>query len=62
MTAQDTTPVEIRDNAYGTIPGFWWGWPDEARLAEFAGKDDQIKRAEKPLEDDPAYATLYFVA
>ena len=71
MTTQDTaTTVEIRDNAYetrespsfGGIPVFGWDWPDEDRLADFAGKDDGVKQAEQLPEDDPAYATLYFVS
>ena len=65
MRTQDTTTtVEIRDNAY---------WADETRLADFAEQDvrveqaaqaekDEAERANSPLEDDPQYAALYFVA
>ena len=67
MNTQDTTAtVEIHDNTCGAIPVSWWDWPDEARLADFAGQDvragtdDPVKRADKPLEDDAAYASLYF--
>ena len=51
-----------------TIPVFCWDWPDEARLADFAGqnaraeKDDRMEQADRSIENDPAYATLYFVA
>ena len=45
-----------------TTPVFGWEWPDEARLADFAGKNDRVEQAEQPPEDDPEYATLYFVA
>ncbi len=62
MTAKGTTTVEIRDNAYGTTPVFWWGWADEALLADFAEKDDRAEQADRPVKDDSAYATLYFVS
>jgi len=68
VTTQHTTAVEIRDNAYETIPGFWWDWPDEARLADFAEKDarveqdDRMEQADQPVKDDSAYAALYFVS
>ncbi len=63
-----TTPAEIRDNAYGTTPVFWWGWPDEVLLAEFVGqdaraeKDDRVELADQPIEESPEYAVLYFVS
>ena len=54
MTTQDAAiTVEIRDNAY---------WPDEARLADFARKDDRVEPADRSLENNPEYATLYFVS
>jgi hypothetical protein len=59
MTTQDTTTVEIRDNAY---------WPDEAVLIDFAEqdaraeKDDRVEQADQPVKDDSAYAALYFVS
>jgi hypothetical protein len=59
MKMQDTT-VEIRDNAYETIPACGWGWPDEARLAAFAEKDDRVEQAAAPVEVNAEYATLYF--
>ncbi len=63
MTTEiETTPIEVRDNAYGTIPVFWWDWPEEALLADFAQKDDRVEQAEQPLENNPAYATMYFVS
>ena len=71
MTMQGTaTTVEVRDNAYGTIPifsrclrdGAWWDWPDEAQLADFAEKDDRVEQFAEPLENNPEYAALYFVA
>jgi hypothetical protein len=61
MKMQDTT-VEIRDNAYETIPACGWGWPDEARLTDFAEKDYRMKQADRTIENDPEYATLYFVS
>ena len=71
MTTRDpATTIEIRDNAcetrespsFGGIPIAWWDWPDEALLADFAEKDNGVEQAEQPPEDDPEYATLYFVA
>ncbi len=63
MTTKDiSTTVEIRDNAYETTPVFWWGWPDETLLADFARKDDRVEQAEQPLDDNPEYATMYFVS
>ncbi len=54
MTTEiETTQIEVRDNAY---------WPDEAQLADLAQKDDRVDQAEQPLENDPAYATMYFVS
>ena len=54
MTTQDTTTtVEIRDNAY---------WPEEVQLADFAEMDDRPEQFAEPLENNPEYATLYFVA
>ncbi len=54
MTTKDiNTTVEIRDNAY---------WPDEALLADFAQKDDRVEQAEQPRENNPEYATMYFVS
>ncbi len=54
MTKQDAvTTVEIRDNAY---------WPDEAQLADFAKKDDRVEQADRSFENNPEYATLYFVS
>ncbi len=63
MTMQDTaTTVEIRDNAHETAPVFGWGWPDEAQLTDFAGKANRVEQADRPVNDDSAYATLYFVS
>ena len=68
MTRENTTIVEIRDNAYETTPVIGWGWPDEAQLADFVAQDpqaekkDQMKLAERSLKNDSAYATLYFVS
>ena len=60
MKKQDAaTTVEIRDNAY---------WPDEAQLADSveqdarAKKDDRVEQADRSLENNPEYATLYFVS
>jgi len=53
MTTQDTTTVEIRDNAY---------WPAEVLLADFAEMADRAEQAAEPLEDSPEYAALYFVS
>jgi hypothetical protein len=61
MTTQDAvTTVEIRDTAYETTPIFGWGWPDEARLTDFAEMADRMEQAAGPLEVSPEYATLYF--
>ncbi len=62
MTTQDTTTVEIRDNACETTPVFGWGWPDEAQLTDFAEKANRLEQADRPVKDDSAYATLYFVS
>jgi hypothetical protein len=63
MTTQNTTThTETRNNAYETIPVFWWDWPDEAQLADFAKTDDRVKQADRPFEEDPEYAALYFVS
>jgi len=72
----DTTTVQIRDNAYetrespslGGIPDLGWGWPDEAQLADFVAQDtraemdDRVEQADRPLENNPEYAMLYFVS
>ena len=52
-TENSATTIEIRDNAY---------WPDEALLADFAKKDDRVKQIDQSLENNPDYATLYFVS
>ncbi len=69
MTTQNTTTtVEIRDNAFGTTPVFWWGWPDEASLAAFAEQDvrteqpDRADKTDRTLENNTEYAALYFVS
>ena len=68
MTAQDTTTVENRDNAYETIPVVGWAWPDEVVLADFAKQDvraeknDRLRQTDQPIKDDSAYAALYFVS
>ena len=63
MTTPNTTPtVEIRDNANETTPAFGWEWPDEARLADFAEKDDRVEQIDQAVKDDSAYAALYFVS
>ena len=63
MTTEiETTPIEIRDNAYETTPVFWWGWPDESLLADFAGMDVREEQTDRPLENNPEYAELYFVS
>jgi hypothetical protein len=68
MTTQDTTTVEIRDNAYETIPFLGWDWPDEVLLADFAEQDaraeknDRVEQTEQPIEDSSEYAILYFVS
>ena len=68
ITKIETTQIEIRDNAYETIPVFWWGWPDEALLADFAEQDvraeedDRVEQAEQSIEDGTEYAVLYFVS
>ncbi len=60
MTTEiETTPIEIRDNAY---------WPDEALLADFAEQntraehDDRREWPDQPVEDNYEYAVLYFVS
>ena len=54
MTTEiETTPIEIRDNAY---------WPDESLLADFAGMDVREEQTDRPLENNPEYAELYFVS
>ena len=62
MTTQDTTTVEIRDNAYETIPCFGWDWPDEVLLADFVEKNDRVEQTEQPIDDSSEYAILYFVS
>jgi hypothetical protein len=61
VKTQDTT-IEVRNNAYETTPVFWWGWPNEALLADFAEKDDRVEQPDKPIEDCSEYAVLYFVS
>ncbi len=61
-TKIETKQIEIRDNAYETTPVFWWGWPDETMLADFAAEDDRVEQAEQPVEDGAEYAVLYFVS
>jgi hypothetical protein len=51
MTTQNTTTVEIRDNAY---------WPDEAQLAEYAELGDRMEQTDRPVENDFEYAALFF--
>ncbi len=58
----EITPVKIRDNAYETTPVFWWGWPEEALLADFAEKNEWVEQADQPIEDSAEYAVLYFVS
>jgi hypothetical protein len=62
MTTQNTTTVEICDNAHGATPGCGWGWPDEARLSDFVELNDRAEQIEQPVKDDSAYAVLYFVS
>ncbi len=62
MTTQDTTTVEIRDNACETTPVFGWGWPDEAQLTDFAEKGERMERPHRPIENDSEYVNLYFVS
>ncbi len=63
MKTQDTaTTVEIRDTADETIPVFWWDWPDEAQLTDFAEKNDRMEQIGQAVKDDAAYAALYFVS
>ena len=62
MTTQNTTTVDSRDNAYGTTLVFGWNWPDEAQLAAFAEQDDRAEQADRTIENDSEYATLYFVS
>ncbi len=63
MTTQDTaTTVEIRENAYGTTPVFWWGWPDEALLGDFSEKANRVEQPHRPIENDSEYVNLYFVS
>ena len=63
MTTPDAAAtVEIRDNAYETIPVFWWDWPDEAQLADSAEKHDRMEQIDQAVKDDAAYAALYFVS
>ena len=65
---QNTTTIDNRDNAYGTIPGFGWGWPDEARLAacavqaDRAEQNDRVEQTDRMLENNAEYAALYFVS
>ena len=55
----ETVQTEIRDNAY---------WPGEALLTDFAEqdtraeKDDRMEQADRTIENNPEYATLYFVS
>lgn len=64
MTTENTTTTtaEIRDNASGTTSISWWGWPDEAQLADFAEQTDRVEQADWTIENSPEYATLYFVS
>jgi hypothetical protein len=63
MTTEiEATQIEGRNNAYETTPVFWWGWPNEALLADFAEKDDRVEQPDKPIEDCSEYAVLYFVS
>jgi hypothetical protein len=63
-----TTSSELRDNAYETIPGFGWDWPDEARLTAFAEQvdrteqNDRVEQTDRTLENNAEYAALYFVS
>jgi hypothetical protein len=67
-TQNTTTTVEIRDDVYGTIPGFWWDWPDETKLADCAEqnvraeRDDRVEQTDRTLENNAEYAALYFVS
>ena len=69
MTTQNTiATVDSHDNAHKATPVFAWGWPDEARLAAFAGMgaqaegDDWKEQVDRMFEDNPEYATLHFVS
>ena len=50
MTTENTTTVDSRENAYGTTPISWWGWPDEARLADFAGQDVRAEKDDRVVD------------
>ncbi len=45
--------VEVRDNAY---------WPEEALLADFVEKDDQVAQTDQSIEGTAEYTVLYFVS
>lgn len=62
MTTPNTITVEIRDNAHEMTPVIGWGWPDEALLADTTEMANRMKQAQRPNEDDPEYANLYFVS
>jgi hypothetical protein len=54
VTAETTTTaIERHDNAY---------WPDEALLADFVEKDDQVEQVDRLIENNSEYAALYFVS
>ena len=54
MTTEiETTQTEIRDNV---------DWLAEALPADTTEMADRVEQARRPIEDDSAYATLYFVA
>lgn len=63
MTTEiETTQIKVRDNAYETTPVSWWGWPDEALLADTTEMADRVEQADQTVKDDAAYAALYFVS
>jgi hypothetical protein len=54
VTAETTTTaIERHDNAY---------WPDEALLADFVEKDDQVEQVDRLIENNSEYAALYFLS
>ena len=67
-TENETTLIDVHDNAYETIPVFWWDWPDEALLADFveqnarAEKNDRAEQTDQSIEVSSEYAILYFVS
>jgi hypothetical protein len=61
MLTQDTT-IEIRDNAYETIPAVWWDWPEEALPTDPTEMADRLEQAQWPIEDDSEYVNLYFLS